>query len=28
VHRTRKNAQPTARQFDKIFEAAMGTRAL
>jgi hypothetical protein len=28
AHRVRKNVQPTARQFDKIFEAAMGTRSL
>lgn len=28
VHRTRTNAQPTAKQFDRIFEAAMGTRSL
>lgn len=28
VHRVRKNVQPTARLFDKIFEAAMGTRSL
>lgn len=28
VHRTRHNAQPTAKHFDKVFEAAMGTRSL
>ncbi len=28
VHRLRKSAQPSAKQFDKIFEAAMGTRSL
>jgi hypothetical protein len=28
AHRVRKNIQPTAKQFDRIFEAAMGTRSL
>ena len=28
AHRMRKNVQPTAKNFDKIFEAAMGTRSL
>lgn len=28
VHRVRKSVAPTAKQFDKIFEAAMGTRSL
>ncbi|WP_310963968.1 hypothetical protein [Nocardioides terrisoli] len=28
VHRLRKSVQPSAKQFDKIFEAAMGTRSL
>ena len=28
THRVRKSVQPSAKQFDKIFEAAMGTRSL